>query len=401
VEIMPLGLKWGIDGKEGKMDFRFTEEQERLRQEVSKFLDKEVTPGVVKEVESNLGLGPHSWEFMRKLGAKGWMCPTWPKQYGGLEASNVDRMIIWDELAYHGAMEVWAGVRMAGPTILHCGNDEQKSEYLPRIARGEIDFAAGLTEPDAGSDMAAIKLRGVEDGDDYVLNGQKLFNTACHFAQYVFLGVRTDPDAPKHRGLSLFIVDIKSPGITLCPMMTFGGWKTNEVFYDNVRVPKKNMVGEKNRGFYYLAMAMDFDRAATTGGFRRGFERLVAYAREALRGRDDPIIRNKLAEIAIEGEVVRCLTYRLIWLFDKGVIPNYEASMIKLFGGEMGQRTSQLLMDMSGLYGQLREGSEWAPLNGSIQRGACSSTHVTIFGGTSEIMRNVIALRGLGLPVDI
>jgi len=384
------------------MDFQFTEEQKRLRDEVRSFLKKEVTPGVVKETESRLGLGPHSWEFMRKAGARGWLCPTWPKQYGGLEASNIDRLIIWDEMAYCEAMEVWAGVRMAGPTILLFGTEEQKSEYLSPIARGEVDYAAGFTEPDAGSDVAAIRLRAVEDGDDYVLNGQKLFNTGCHFAQYHWLGARTDPDAPRHRGLSLFIVDMKSPGITLRPVWTFGGWRTNEVFYDNVRVPKKNMVGEKNRGFYYIAISLDFDRAATTGRMQRNFEQLVEYARERQQdGRTpgkDPLVRSRLTELAIEVEILRCLIYRHAWLRDRGVVPNYEASMIKVFSSELGQRLSRCGTEMLGLYGQLQEGSKWAPLNGRIEHECRSSTHVSIFGGTSEVMRNVIATRGLGLP---
>jgi len=384
------------------MDFYFTEEQERLRDEVRSFLKKEVTPGVVKETESRLGLGPHSWEFLRKAGARGWLCPTWPKQYGGLESSNIDRLIIQDEMAYCEAMEVWAGARMAGPTILLFGNDEQKREFLPPIARGEVDYAAGLSEPDAGSDLGAIKLHAVEDGDDYVLNGQKLFNTACHFAQYHWLGARTDLDAPKHRGLSLFVVDLKSPGITIRPIQTLGGWRTNEVFYDNVRVPKKNMVGEKNSGFYYLAISLDFDRVSTTGNMRRSLEQLVTYARETQRGGvplgNDPLVRDKIAELAIEVEIARCLTYHHAWLRDKEIIPNYEASVLKLFGAGLGQRISKCFMELAGLYGQLQEGSKWAPLDGRIEHGACLSPYGSIVGGTSEIMRSVIALRGLGLP---
>ena len=383
------------------MDFSLTEEQKRLREEVRSFLDKEVTPELVRETESRDGLGPASWEFMRKAGARGWLCPTWPEKYGGLEASNVEKLIIWDEMAYYGAMEIWAGVRMAGPTILLFGTEEQKNEYLPRIAGGEIDFAAGLTEPDAGSDMSAIKMRAVEDGDDYVLNGQKLFNTACHFAQYHWLGARTDPSS-RHRGISLFIVDMKSPGITIRPIQTFGGWRTNEVFYDNVRVPKKNMVGEKNRGFYVLAISLDFDRVAATGGTRRGIEQLVQFAQEMQRGGvpigKDPLFRNKIAELATEAEIVRCLSYRIAWLGDRGVVANYEASMIKVFGSEMGKRMSKCLMDMAGLYGQLQKGSKWVPLDGRIERGARLSPYGTILGGTSEMMRTVIATRGLALP---
>ncbi|MFC2039409.1 acyl-CoA dehydrogenase family protein [Chloroflexota bacterium] len=384
------------------MDFHFTEEQRHLMEEVCSFLKKEVSAEVVKETESWLGRGPHSWEFMRKVGLRGWLCPTWPKQYGGLESSNIDRLIIWDEISFHRAMELWVGARMAGPTILLFGSDEQKSEYLPPIARGEIDFAAGFTEPDAGSDLASIRLRAVEDGDQYILNGQKTFSSGCHVAQYHWLGARTDVDAPRHRGLSLFIVDIKSPGITMRPQWTFAGWRTNEVFYDNVRVPKKNMVGERNRGFYYLATSLDFDRATLTGHIRRDFGQLVEYGQQMQRHGvslgSDPLVRKKLAELAIEVEIVRCLTHRHAWLRDRGLVPNYEASMIKMFSTELEQRLFQCGVEMLGLYGQLQEGSKWAPLNGRVERGCRSSTHGTIFGGTSQIMRNIIALRGLGLP---
>jgi alkylation response protein AidB-like acyl-CoA dehydrogenase len=384
------------------MDFSFTEGQRRLREEVRSFLKRVVTPEVVKETESHSGLGPHSWDFMRRVGARGWLCPTWPKQYGGLEASNIDRLIIWDEIAYHGAMEVWAGVRMAGPTILLFGNDEQKREWLPPIANGEIDFAAGLTEPDAGSDVAAIRLRAVEDGDDYVLNGQKTFNTGCHFAQYHWLGTKTDADAPRHRSLSLFVVDMKSPGITIRPQWTSGGWRTNEVFYDDVRVPKRNMVGEKNRGFQYLAASLDFDRVSVTGRIQRSFEELVRYAQETRQGGAPlgkyPLVRNKLADLAVELEIVRCLTYRHAWLRDRGLIPNYEASVIKVLSAGLTVRVFQRGTEMVGLYGQLQGGSKWALLDGRIEHGCRSSIHRTIVGGTAEIMRNIIASRGLGLP---
>jgi len=379
------------------MDFALTDEQKRLRQEVRSFLKEVVTPDLVRETESNLGLGPHSWAFMRKAGARGWLCPTWPKKYGGLEASNIDRLIIWDEMAYAGAMEVWAGVRMTGPTILLFGTEEQKNSYLPRIARGEIDFAAGLTEPNAGSDISSINLRAVEDGDDYILNGQKMFNTACHFAQYHWLGARTDPNATRHKGLSLFIVDLKSPGITIKPQWTFSGWRTNEVFYDDVHVPKKNMVGEKNRGFYYLAISLDFDRTSSAGHIRRHFDQLLEYARERNLGQN-PSFRRKLAELAIEVEIAHCLNYRHAWLRDKGLIPGYEASMIKIFSAELSQRLGRYGTEMLGPYGQLKEGSKFAPLEGKVEHWCRTSTHISIVGGTSEIMRNIVATRGLGLP---
>ena len=177
---------------------------------------------------------------------------------------------------------------------------------------------------------------------------------------------------------------------------------TNEVFYDNVRVPKRNMIGEKNRGFYVIATSLDFDRASATGSIRRGFDRLVEYARGTKQGGmilgKNPLIRNKLAGLAIEVEIARCLSYWHAWLCDQGLIPTYQAAMIKLFCTELGQRLSQCGMEMLGLYGQLQQGSKWAPLDGRMELGCRSSTHATIFGGTSEIMRTIIALRGLGLP---
>ena len=239
------------------MNFRFSPDEERFRQEVRAFLDKEVTEGVLQEIDSGQGFGPHSWELLRKLGAKGWLTPSWPKEYGGLGLSHIYRFIIQEELDYYGGLFIGrsTGASIAGPTILLYGSEEQKKEYLPRIARGEIEFALGYTEPQAGSDLAALEIRAVEDGEDYVMNGQKCFNTRSHFAQYHWLAARTDPNAPRHRGISLFIVDLSSPGITIRPMWTVGGTRTNEVFYDSVRVPKGNLVGEKNRGFYHIATA--------------------------------------------------------------------------------------------------------------------------------------------------
>jgi len=230
------------------MDFGFSKEEEAFRQVVRDFLKKEVTPEIIKEGESGIGWGPHTWGLVRKLGARGWLTPTWPKEYGGLGLPSIYRFIIHEELDYaealpHEALTVGAGV--AGPTIMLYGSEEQKRDYLPRIARGEIEFALGYTEPQAGSDLASLQIKAEERGDHYVFNGQKVFNTRCHFSQYHWIAARTDPNVVKHRGISLFIVDLSSPGITLRPLWGIDGTRTNEVFYDNVIVPKKNLVGEK------------------------------------------------------------------------------------------------------------------------------------------------------------
>lgn len=384
------------------MDFGFTPEEEAFRQQVRQFLEKEVTPEVVAETELGMGWGPHTREFLRKMGAKRWLTPSWPEEYGGMGASYTYRFIVKEELAYYGGPHVFIGVDMAGPTILLFGSEELKKEYLPRIARGEVEFVLGYTEPQAGSDLAALDIRAVEDGDDYVMNGQKVFNTAAHFGEYHWLGARTDATGPKHRGISLFVVPMDSPGITVRPLWTMAGWRTNEVFYDNVRVPKRNLVGEKNRGWYHIATALDFERSFTIGHLRRDLEHLVQYCRETKRDgkalSEDPSVRNKLAQLAIEIEVAYLFACRIAWMLDKEQVPNYEASMVKVFGSELEGRIANTATQILGLYGQLKEGSKWAPLHGRVEFKYRECLRSLITRGSSEIMRNIIATRGLGLP---
>jgi len=383
------------------VDFALSREEEAFRQEVRDFLNKEVTPEVIREAQSGLGWGSHTWELIRKLGEKRWLCPSWPKEYGGLGLPAIYRFIIHEELDYSEALlggTVLVGANMAGPTIVLYGTEEQKREYLPGIARGEIEFALGYTEPEAGSDLASLEIRAEEGEDHYILNGQKLFNTRCHYAQYHWLAARTDPQVPKHRGISLFIVDLKSPGITIRPLWTLSGVRTNEVFYDSVVVPKKNLVGEKNRGFYYMMTALEFERVLSVGGMRRAFEEFVNYVKERPDLKDDIFVRQKIAQIGTEIEVARLFVYRLAWLQTKRIVANYEAGALKLFASELWQKLANSAMEILGLGGQLQADSKWAPLNGRIERLCRESLFYTFAGGTSEVMRNIIATRGLGLP---
>lgn len=383
------------------MDFGFSKEEEAFRQQVRDFLNNEVTPQLLEETESGLGWGPHTWEFIRKLGAKGWLTPTWPKEYGGLALPPIYRFIIHEELNYFGALPSEAlvvGAGVAGPTIMLVGSEEQKKEYLPRIARGEIEFALGYTEPEAGSDLASLQIRADEKEDHYLLNGQKVYNTRCHFAQYHWLAVRTDPNVPKHRGISLFIVDLNSPGITVSPLWTVEGMRTNEVFYDNVVVPKQNLVGEKNKGFLYTVTALEFERVLSVGGLNKTLEVLVDYVKKVPSLRDNSLVRQKISQIAIDIEVARLFAYRLAWLQTKRVVASYEAAASKLFTSELSQRMASAGMDILGLRGLLQRNVNGAPLDGKIEH-LCRETLLnTIAGGTSEVMRNIIAARGLELP---
>ena len=387
------------------MDFGFTPEQDKLRKEVRAFLKKEVTPELIAEVyEYCGGAGPvFGRRLIRKMGERGWLCPTWPKEYGGINSSEMVGFIIRDEMTYAGAPSSLVGATMAGPAILRFGSDELKKEYLPRLARGEIDMALGYTEPQAGSDLAALEMRAEDKGDHFLLNGQKMFNTHAHFTEYHWLGARTDPSNPKrHRGISLMVVDLKSPGITIRNMTTIAGWKTNEVFYDNVKVPKKNLVGELNHGFYYIMTALDFERMVPVGGMQRIFDELVRYVKETKRDTwplsEDLVIRQKLAELAIEIELASLLYYQLAYMLDKGEVPNYQSSMQKLFASETSYHLADVATQIVGPRGQLQTGSKWAPVNGEVEQRYRWGFIETVYAGTSEIMRNIIALRGLGLP---
>lgn len=384
------------------MDFKLSGAEEKFRQEVREFLDKELHEEVVREVDAPESFGPACRAFLKKAGAKGWLAPHWPKEYGGLSGTHMQQFLVLDEINYRRGPGRGVSNSMAGPVILLVGNEEQKKEWLPPIARGEFEFALGYTEPQAGSDLASLDIRAVEDGDDYVLNGQKVFNTACHYADYHWLGARTDPKAPKHRGISLFIVDLKSPGITIREIKTMGDFRTNEVFYDNVRVPKRNLVGIPNRGWYHIATALDFERMIEVGGLRRMVEELVEYTREQSIGSEalirNPMVRHRLTDRAIEVEVAQLLAYRVAWLVDKGTIPNYESAMLKAYATELSQRIFRTGMELLGLYGQLHKSSKWVQLAGRIERHYRRTVVLTILAGSSEIMRNIIALRGLRLP---
>jgi alkylation response protein AidB-like acyl-CoA dehydrogenase len=389
------------------MDFELTEEQRKFKREVSEFLDKEVTQGVIEESESGLGYGPHSWGLMQKLGAKRWLAPSFPEEYGGLGLSYIYRFIVHEELDYRNALLVirglgMIGVDMAGPIILRYGSEELKRDFLPRIARGEIDLALGYTEPDAGSDLSRIAMRAVKDGSDFIITGQKTFNTGCHFAQYHWLAARTDADGPPHQGISMFVVDLKTPGITMSPLWEMADKRTNEVFYDEVRVPKRCLVGQENQGWYYMVWALDLERMISTRHIERMLEELIGYTKTTLKNgiplSRDPCIRQKLADMAIEINVARNLVRRVAWLQDKEIIPSYESAILKVFVTELYQRVAKGGIEILGPCGLLRKDSKHSVLQGMMEHHFRASFVTTIGGGSSEIMRNIIAFRGLGLP---
>jgi alkylation response protein AidB-like acyl-CoA dehydrogenase len=397
------------------MDFTFTEREKAFSSEVEDFIKAELPadwaelsmhwPGGYGSAElRNEELINLARRFRKKLAEKGWLTMAWPKEYGGQEHTYMEQAIFDERTSYHRAPAGSIATGIAGPTLLRFGTEENKRDWIPRIAAGEIEMWLGYSEPNTGSDLAGLQTRAVEEGDHYVINGQKIWSTAAHLADYAWMVARTDPDAPRHKGVSFFIVDNKSPGVTIRPLINIVGVHSfNEVFFDNVRVPKQNMVGEKNMGFYYLMPALDFERLMVgIGGFKRVFEQFLEYVKETKRDGQplgkNPRVRSTLAEIAIKIEIGYMFFYRSAEMLDKGLIPNVESSLLKLTTTELSRSFANVSMEILGPYGLLMQDSKWVPFRGLVPRGYLDCISATIGAGTSEIQRNIIAIRGLGLP---
>ena len=297
------------------------------------------------------------------------------------------------------------GVGMVAPTLLMSGTEEQKQQHLPPIANGVIQWCQGWSEPNAGSDLASLTTRAVRDGDEYVINGQKVWTTGAHRANWCFMLARTDPEQPRHRGLSFFLVDMKTPGITLRSIPNMANGHTfNELFFDDVRVPKRNMVGEENRGWYVSLITMNFERSgvAAFASLRRTIEELVQFCHQTKRDGQplakDPFVRHRLAQLFIENEVGHAMSRRVAWLQHKGEMAAAEASAAKVYGSELAQRLTYTACQILGLYSQVKAGSKWAPFGGAFEATYQACPGMNIAAGSSEIMRNIIALRGLELP---
>ncbi len=389
------------------MDFRLTPEQQRFRDEVEAFLREQLPPDWEGQDAYEDPTGEEAWafarRFTRKLAERKWLAMAWPPEYGGLGADHITQMLYNEAIAYHRAPVTGTmGVAWVGPAIMLYGTEEQKRRFLPGITSGEDVWCTLYSEPGAGSDLASLQTRAVPDGDEFVITGQKIWTSGAHRSNWGWLAARTDPDAPKHKGISTFVVPMDAPGITIRPLINMAGQHGfNEVFFDQVRIPKDYLVGELNRGWYQVAVALDFERSgiqAYAGG-RRTLEEIMAVAREhrALWQRN-PQVRLMLAERAVELATGTLIAYRIPWMQSRGKIPNYEASMSKLYGSELSQRIATTGLKVLGLYGQVAPGSRHAVLKGRLERQYLVSVSATIAAGTSEIQRNIIATRGLGLP---
>ncbi|HEX5479348.1 MAG TPA: acyl-CoA dehydrogenase family protein, partial [Dehalococcoidia bacterium] len=374
------------------MDFSDNKEQAAFRQEVRDFIKTEVKSGEQSD-DMERGMYRGAFERLRdlrgKLSKRGWIAPAWPKEYGGAGLDVMRQFIMNEEFASNRVPPVGGmGVSMVGPTLIVHGNEEQKKEHLGRILNGEVQWCQGFSEPGSGSDLASLQTRAVRDGDDFVINGQKIWTSGAQYAHWMFMMARTDPDAPKHKGISYFLVDMKSPGITVRPLTNLANQNMfNEVFFEDVRVPARNLVGELNRGWYIGTTTLDFERSSigSAVGIRLQLDGLVEYAKRhekdgTSRTAQISSLKTELADRYVEANVARLMSYRVVTMQAKGMVPNHEASMTKLFASELNQRIARTGMKVLGLYGQLF--GDDAPMKGRYESSYMTSLSSTIAGGT-------------------
>ena len=394
------------------MNFDFSPEQRAFAAEVEAFLDANDDGEVFDLTRENMAQivdTPKRRALMRKLGDQGWLGITWPAKHGGQEGEGVYEYLLNEALAARGGPQIGKGVGIIGKTLIAHGSEFLKEEFLPKILINEVEFAIGYSEPEAGSDAAAMRLKATPTEGGWVLNGQKTWTTSAHFAEWYWVGARTDPDAPKHSGITLFLVPMDHPGITVQGIQTMGDEVTNDVFFDDVFVADEYVVGQLNHGFRYISQALDLERFTmfTFSPVKQRLDLLLDHVRTATQDgqpvREDPRVRSRMARLATAAEVARGLGLRVVDASvraerDGGSPPTVEASEYKLFTTEFSKQLADASMDLGGPGTQLRVGTEDAPMDGRAESTYRFTVLDTIGGGTSEVQKNIITRRGLGLP---
>lgn len=388
------------------MEFRFTEDQEQFRREVRAFLLSLLPPDYDPVEQDALDEAGYALakSIQKALAARGWLCPGWPKEYGGGGLSFVEQAILNEEMAALRVPRVYGmGPNLVGPTLLRYGSDEQKARHLPRIAAGDRVYWQAFSEPHAGSDLAALRTRAVLDGDEFVVDGQKVYIGDDHAVDFLYTLVRTNPDAPRHRGISALLIDARSPGITFLPLRPLAGARKNQIFFDRVRVPVRELVGPLNGGWAVAMTSLGLERSGigAVTELRQIFEELVGYCRETERdGRPlaaDPTVRARLVEVKIELERLRLFSWRTLWRQAHELPLTYEPSQGSLHAKIVGPRLAALAAEIVGPAALVPRGSRWAVLAGRLEHWQRYSL-LTHGGGTPEIQKNIIAQRGLDLP---
>ena len=383
------------------MDFRLDDSQREFLDRLRRYLDSLDTAAVVADFERDFTMitGP-SRAFLRRLGQDGWLGVGWPVEYGGQGRSAIEQWLFLEEMAYRRLPSGNLTLSSIGPVIAELGTEEQKREYLPGILAGDLEFAVGYTEPDAGTDLANLQTRAHRQPDGgYVVSGQKVFTTGASIATHLWLAARTGPPDSRHKGISLFVVPMDTRGITVRPLMTQSGERTNEVFLDDVRISASGLVGEENGGWNGITRQLDLERLFAVGLLRRQFEQLVTWRTgQKACPVEDPYARHRLAGLGADIEASRLLNLRAAWMIDSGATPYAEASMAKVWYSELRQRLALEALDGMGPDGQLEYGQDGAPEGGYFERSYRSSTVFKFGAGTNEVQRTIIAQRALNLP---
>ena len=389
------------------MQIVYTEEQEALRRELREYFSRLMTEEVLQRMssgEGDYGGGSAYRDLVRQMGKDGWLGIGWPTEYGGQNRSMMEQLIFTDEASRAGAPVPFLTINTVGPTIMEYGTDEQRKFFLPKILSGEMHFAIGYSEPDAGTDLARLRTRAVRDGDEYVINGQKMWTSLIEHADYVWLAARTDPDAPRHKGLSVFLVPTSSQGFKWTPVPTVTGATTSQTFYEDVRVPTTALVGEENSGWRLITGQLNRERVAlcSAAGVQTALEDVRRWAQQTKlsdgrRVIDQEWVRLNLARVHAKVEFLKLINWKIAWGVDKGVSPA-DASATKVFGTEFYTEAYRLLMDCMGDEAYVTQGSPGAVVRGRVERAYRGALILTFGGGTNEIQRDIISMVALGMP---
>ena len=387
------------------MEIGYTEEQQALQRELRTYYAELLTPEVEEQLAAGGGIGPDMRRVVKQMADDGWLGIGWPKEYGGQGRSALEQFIFFDESMRAGAPVPMLTINTVGPTIMDFGTPEQKADFLPRILAGDIHFCIGYTEPNAGTDLAALETRAVRDGDEYVINGAKIFTSLAGGADYIWLATRTDPEVSKHKGISIFIVPMDTPGIKVVPMQLLGGHNINYTFYEDVRVPAANLVGGENNGWTLITNQLNHERVTlcSPGIIERTLADVRAWAQatklaDGRRVIDQEWVQVHLARIHAKLEFLKLINWKVAWTATQGHLDVADASTIKVFGTEFYMEAFRLMMEVVGQAGYLTRGTPEAVLAGRLEMYARSLVILTFGGGTNEIQRDLIAIFGLGLP---
>jgi alkylation response protein AidB-like acyl-CoA dehydrogenase len=383
-----------------------TSEQKKFREELRAYFREMMTPELLAEVRGGgEGGGPQYRAALRRMGADGLLGVGWPKEYGGRGMSPIEQYLYSDEVQRVGFPLPFLTLNTVGPTLMHFGTDEQRREFLPRILAGECHFAIGYSEPEAGTDLASLKTRAVRDGDEWVISGQKVFTSLADFADYIWLAARTDPNAPKHRGISMFIVPTTAPGYKCTPIMTMGGVRTNATYFEDVRVPHRQLVGGENNGWTLIVNQLNHERVSlmSVGTSENLLDEVVKWVRatkmaDGRRVIDVPWVQLHLARYKAMVDVLRLMNWKQAWALTRGRLHPADASAVKVFGSEFYIEGYNLLLEVLGAAGAIQRGSPAAVVQGRIEMLYRSSLILTFGGGTNEVQRDIIAMAGLQLP---